>query len=120
MRSFPPAPLYDGCCAWVVETLHRSGSVSAMGAKLYATFVAAGLAPPELRLEAICGGPERDPEALRLLADVAVTLAPAAERLGVPGVDGDPTTLFDRMYAEAVANGSVIFARSEVGAWTRV
>ena len=51
VRSFPPVPIYDRCCAWVIEEEGKRGADMHMGIKLYATFLAAGpgagFPPPE-------------------------------------------------------------------------
>jgi ubiquinone/menaquinone biosynthesis C-methylase UbiE len=44
--SFPAVPTFERCCRWGFETLRLHGTESRMGAKLHATFVAAGLPPP--------------------------------------------------------------------------
>ncbi len=53
-RSFPSASIYDTCCRWIIETLRLLGAERYMGIKLHATFVAAGLPAPSMRLEAAC------------------------------------------------------------------
>ena len=45
-RSYPPVPLYDECCRWIVETMRLRGADMRMGIKLSGTFVAAGLPAP--------------------------------------------------------------------------
>jgi hypothetical protein len=119
-RSFPPAPNYDTCCRWSVETLRLMGTERHMGIKLHATFVAAGLPPPSMRLEAIIGGGAKSAVRLDLLADLVGTLSADMERLGVAtlaeiGID----TLAERMRAEVIASGSVIVSHPEIGAWAR-
>jgi ubiquinone/menaquinone biosynthesis C-methylase UbiE len=42
LGSFPPAPLYDRCCRWGLETLRLHDTETRMGMKLHPTFVAAG------------------------------------------------------------------------------
>jgi len=120
VRSSPPAPIYDRSCQWIVESVKRSGAEKNMGAKLYSTFVAAGLPPPTMRLEAAIGGPT-DLEPLVLIADIVGTILPAMEKFGIAtAAEVGPETLTDRMCAEAAANGSVVFGRSEIGAWSRL
>ena len=92
-----------------------------MGAKLAAAFVAAGLAAPCMGLQAVMGAGQNSSEAIQLTAGVAGTLLPAMERFGVAtAADVGIETLAERMIDEAVANASVIVARSEIGAWSRV
>jgi ubiquinone/menaquinone biosynthesis C-methylase UbiE len=120
IRSLPPAPTFDRCCRWASETMRRSGVEIHMGLKLHATFVAAGLPAPTMRLEAMIGGGDHAAAPLRIIAGLARTLLPEAERLGVSEADGtDPDTLFDAMYDEVRANGSVVVGNLQLGAWSR-
>ena len=120
-RSFPPAPLYDRCCRWIVETLRSFGNETRMGKKLHSTFMAAGLPAPSMGLEAMVGGGEKGAEGLRLVADIVETMLPAMEAEGVATAgEIGLETLATRMIEEAVANDSVIVGRYEIGAWTRV
>ena len=92
-----------------------------MGPLLHQTFVAAGLAPPTMRLQGVIGGAANSTDVLHLLADVMVTMLPEMERLGVASArDVEPDTLVDRMRDEALATGSVTMRSLEVGAWARV
>jgi hypothetical protein len=52
----PPAPIYDSCNHWIIETFKRLGTETQMGAKLYAAFVAAGLPAPAMQASSIIGG----------------------------------------------------------------
>jgi len=120
-RSFPPAPLYDRCCRWIVETLRSVGNETQMGKKLHSTFMTAGLPAPSMGLEAMIGGGEKGAEGLRLVADIVETMLPAMEREGVATAgEIGLETLATRMIEEAVTNDSVIVGRYEIGAWTRV
>ncbi len=120
-RSFPPVPTYDQCCRWVDATLRLLGADTRMGIKLHSAFVAAGLPAPSMRLEAVIAGDTKSSEHLHLIADVAATLLPEIERLGVAtAADVNIDTLIARMSTEMAANGSVIVGRSEIGAWSRV
>lgn len=120
IRSMPPAPTFDRCCRWTSETIRRSGAETNMGMKLHATFVAAGLPAPAMLLEAMLGGGEHASAPLRIVAELARTLLPEAERLGVDEAAGtDLGTLFDTMYDEVQANGSVVVGTLQVGAWSR-
>lgn len=121
LGSFPPAPLYDQCCRWCVETLRLHGTETGMGSRLHATFVAAGLPPPSMRLEALIGGGANSFPLLQLVADLIATLLPEMERLGVAtAAEVGLETLFERLCHEAVATSGVRFGHDQVGAWTRV
>lgn len=120
-RSFPPAPTYDRCCRWCVETLRGLDTETQMGMKLPATFVAAGLPPPSARLAAVVGAGENCDDVVELLSGLIGTLAADAERLGVATAEEiDLETLAQRMKAEISANGSAIIGYYQIGAWTRV
>ena len=120
-RSFPPAPTHDRCSGWIRETLRLSGADTRMGTKMFSAFVAAGLPAPAMRLETLVAGGANNTDPLRMIADLAGSLAAEMERLGVAtAADLDLETLAERMIGEAAAAGSVILSRFEVGAWSRV
>lgn len=120
LGSFPPAPTYDRCCHWGVETLRLHGTETRMGTKLHSTFVAAGLPPPSMRLEALVGGGTNSLPLLQLLAELVATLLPEMERLGVAmAADVRVETLVERMRSEVLATSSVIFGHYQIGAWSR-
>jgi SAM-dependent methyltransferase len=119
VRSIPPAPAFDTACRWMSETIRLSGAEIHMGAKLHSTFIAAGLAAPTMRLEALLGSGEQASRRLQLFADLARTLLPAAERLGVgPAADIDLEALLETMSDEVRANGCLVVGHFQVGAWS--
>jgi SAM-dependent methyltransferase len=119
--SFPPAPTYDRCCAWIVETFRKVGTSPQMGLSLYSAFLNAGLPAPTMALQALVGGGDNRLSGLDLVADLATTLAPVMEQMGVATIaELEPATLYERMRAEVAANGGVVVGRYEVGAWSRV
>lgn len=120
-RSSPPASIFDDCRTWVSETIRLSGHEIHMGAKLHSTFVAAGLPAPTMRLEALVGGGERASGPLQLMAAIARSVLPAAQRLGVAGAAGvDPETLFERMSNEVQAKNSFVTGLFQIGAWSQL
>ena len=117
--SHPPAPLFDATCRWLSETIRRSGA-DVRGTNLYGTFRRAGLGTPTMRLDALIGG-GHDAEPIDQVANLAMTVAAAAETYGVATIaDLDLETLRDRLRAEAEATDSVLIAHTEVGAWVRL
>ena len=121
VQSLPPAPTYDQCCRWCIDTLQLLGAETRMGSKLYAAFVDAGLPAPLMRLEAIIAGGANSSDRLYLAAELARTLLPAMERLGVATAnDLNIETLAARMQNEVVVNGSTIIGHWQIGAWSRV
>jgi 2-polyprenyl-3-methyl-5-hydroxy-6-metoxy-1,4-benzoquinol methylase len=120
-RSVPPAATYDCCCGWIRETFRRAGTDSDMAAKLYATFVRAGLATPSMRMQTFIGGGASCTDFLQAVADLIRTLTPTMERLDVAtATEIEVATLADRLSREATANCSVIIGRSDIAAWSRV
>jgi SAM-dependent methyltransferase len=118
-RSRPPAPTYDRCCRWIVETFRRSGIETNMGLSLDAAFRAAGLAAPTMHLEAVVGGTEGGLDWSHQVIELVVTMLPEIQNRGVAtAAEVDVETLEQRMRREIEA-GSVIVSRWEVGAWSR-
>jgi SAM-dependent methyltransferase len=121
LTSLPAVPSYDRCCRWGVDTLRLHGTETRMGAKLHSTFVAAGLPPPAMRLEALVGGGANSSDILSLMADLITTLLPEMERLGIAtAADVELETLVARMSNEAIATSSTILGHFQIGAWSRV
>jgi 2-polyprenyl-3-methyl-5-hydroxy-6-metoxy-1,4-benzoquinol methylase len=118
-RSFPPVAAYDQGWHLVDETFRRSGADPLMGIKLHATFLAAGLPAPTMRLEAVIAGGASASDQVHFEMDVARTLLPEMKRLGVATAadDEDVAQLPDRVLDEAAATESVIVGRAEIAAW---
>jgi len=121
VRSEPPAPIYDRCCRWIVDTFDRVGTGANMSARLHRAFVSAGLPPPAMRMQTVIGDAVSAAEWLRAVAEIAIVLAPAMEQQGVAtsaDIGGD--TLADRVVQEVAAAGGIVIGRAEIGAWARV
>ena len=121
VRSDPPAPTYDRCCRWIVETFERARTGTNTSAKLRRHFITAGLGAPAMRLQAVIGDAVSAADWLRAVAELAIVLAPAMAQHGVATADeigGD--TLADRILREVADNNSTIVGRAEIGAWVRV
>jgi 2-polyprenyl-3-methyl-5-hydroxy-6-metoxy-1,4-benzoquinol methylase len=120
LKSIPPAPTFDRCCGWGLETLNLHGTETRMGSKLHSTFVEAGLAAPSMRLEALLGGGSNAAEVLRLMVDLTQTLLPEMERLGVAtAAEVGAETLYERMQSEVVATETLLIGHFQIGAWSR-
>ena len=117
VRSYPPVAAYDHGWDLVDETFRRSGADPLMGIKLHATFVAAGLPAPTLRMESVIAGGATCSDQVHFEMDVVATLISEMERLGIAN-DIDIDTLADRVLNAATTTNSVIIGRSEIGAWT--
>jgi SAM-dependent methyltransferase len=121
VRSVPAAPTYDRCCRWIIAAATSGGSNWNMADKLHGVFLAAGLPAPTMRMKTFVGGGTEVGEWLRAVAELAETLLPAMEKFGVAtAAEVDVATLLERMTQEVAETKSVIFGRSEIGAWTRV
>jgi SAM-dependent methyltransferase len=118
--SFPPALLHDRCCAWAMAAIHRSGTETNMGLKLYSTFVAAGLPEPTMRVEVPIAGGAQVGTMLEQVAGLVDSLAPAMERHGVATAEEiGSESLLQRLQDEARTEKSVILGRLQVGCWSR-
>jgi SAM-dependent methyltransferase len=121
LKSVPTMPVFEQCGRWGMETLRRHGTEMAMGTRLHAAFMGAGLGAPRMRLEARVGGAPTILPWLRSFADLLGVLAPEMERLGVATAkELDIETLADRLCAEAASLGSLVISHYQVGAWIRV
>jgi ubiquinone/menaquinone biosynthesis C-methylase UbiE len=119
-RSFPPVPLYDRCCKWLVEAMERSGADTRMGIKLYSAFLAAGFPAPVTRLHSVIGGGMNASDQVQLNTDLVATLASDIVRLGIAteaeiGIE----TLTERVIEEVTRRDCVVVGREEIGAWSR-
>jgi SAM-dependent methyltransferase len=120
VRSEPPAPTYDRCCRWIIDSFDRAGTTTNMSARLHRAFVSAGLPPPAMRMQTVIGDAVTAADWLRGAAELAIVLAPTMEQHGVAtaaeiGVD----TLSDRLIQEVTAGGGIVVGRADVGAWVR-
>jgi hypothetical protein len=92
-----------------------------MAARLYQTFVDAGLRAPSMRMQTFVGGGAGCMDWLQAVAELVGSLLPAMERLGVTtAAEVDIETLAERLRREVTASDSVIIGRSEIGVWSRV
>ena len=116
--AHPMTPLWTQVRSWFLETCERAGIASRMGLSLHATFVAAGLPAPELRLECtVRGGVEAPAWAW---ANVIRGVLPLMERLGVASVaEVQPDALAQRLLDDVRASNGVVIAPPMVGAWAR-
>lgn len=121
LSSFPPVATYDQCSRWGADAMRLHGTETRMGSKLHATFVAAGLPSPTLRLEALAvAGMESIPW-LRSFKDLIVTLLPEIERCGVATANEvSAGTLVERMSKQADESSSVFIGHHQFAAWVTV
>lgn len=120
VRSDPAVPAYDRSCAWLAQTLARSGADPRLGAKLAALMHAAGLPAASLHVESIASAGPDGAGLATYTVDLARTLLPAALRLGiVTAEEADIDTLAARIGKEMIASGATVVGRAEFGVWTR-
>ena len=113
----PMTPLWTQIRAWALATIERGKVSPRMGLSLYATFLAADLPPPELRLECAVGGGD----IAWGWANVMRGLAPLMERLGITTaaeLQGD--TLAERLQDELRAAHGIVILPPMIGAWARL
>ena len=72
-------------------------------------------------LQALVGGGTDKLSGIDLIGDLATTMAPVMEQMGVvTRADLRPETLLDGMRREVTDKASVVVGRYEVGAWSRL
>jgi hypothetical protein len=114
----PMTPLWSQARAWFLQTLERVGVAPRIGLSLHASFLAAGLPTPELRLEcAVMGGTEPPAWAW---AQVVCGVLPLMEQTGIATTaDVQPDTLAQRLQDDVVASNGIVIGPPLVGAWAR-
>jgi len=117
-RSVPAMPLWQQCGEWIKETFRRAGVDLQMGPRLHATFLHAGLPPPQMQLQARIGGAPDFP-AHEYIADIVASLLPTMERCGVAtaaavGIE----TLAARLRQEMSNLDGVMILPPLIGAWS--
>ena len=118
-KTVPPAAVVDDVRAWLLDTFARAGIELEMGPKLYAIFRAAGLKPPQMRVDGFIGGAESI--APTLVANVARMLMPQAEALGaISAKEVRIDTLEERMRADLARTSGVMSTPLVIGAWARL
>lgn len=119
-RCLPPSRAYEQACEWIRQALLRSGADDVLGTKLPVVFAAAGLPTPALGLEALIATGPAARDAVCLITELATTLRPDIERLGLVAADDpDFAELAESILTDLGPRGTVV-GRAEVGAWTTV
>ena len=120
VRSIPEGPEFRKSIQYLLETFARAGFDLDMGGKLFATFLAAGLPPPQMVASARVEGGAKSP-VYDYMANTLRSLLPMTERLGVAtAAEVDVDGAAERLRREAVENNACIMLPPLVGAWTRV
>jgi ubiquinone/menaquinone biosynthesis C-methylase UbiE len=118
--AWPPSPLWQTIGYWWREVQLRAGLDPQMGLKLYSAFVQAGLPAPQLRNDiALDGGPQSP--FYDWIAATTRSIVPGLAALGVVTPETVAIeTLEDRLRAEVVEGGGVLFIPPLIGAWARL
>jgi ubiquinone/menaquinone biosynthesis C-methylase UbiE len=118
-KTVPAAPLIDQIRDWMLDAFAQAGIEMEMGHKLYQTFKAAGLPPPQMEIDGFIGGEEDISPAL--FANVVRLLVPQLEALGVASAEQvQVETLEERMRADLARTGGVMSTPLLIGAWARL
>jgi SAM-dependent methyltransferase len=119
VRCYPPAPFHEQAVRWTTPPPGAPGPDVDMGPKLFATFLAAGLSAPQLRLNAPIGGGPSWP-GYGYLASTLRSLLPFLVQLGVVESGAvDLETAEARLRDEVVAQNGVQILPAVIGAWAR-
>lgn len=119
-RAYPPAELHEQLARLMTPPPGAPGPDVDMGPKLFRTFIAAGLAAPQLRHDTPIGGGQQW-SGFRYLTDTVRNLLPFLTRVGAVtpdqiGID----TLEERLRSEVVDRDGIQLLPPLIGAWTRV
>ena len=118
-RTIPPAPVVEQTREWFIGAFERVGIELQMGSKLHATFEAAGLQPPHMRLDGVIGGAQSI--APMLMAGVMRSLMPQLEASGVATAqEMQIETLEERMRLDLMLSGGIMQTSLLIGAWSRL
>jgi SAM-dependent methyltransferase len=119
-RTWPESALFERVLGWMEQAFVRTGADIRMGMRLHASFVAAGLPVPGLRLDAAIGSGPGHP-AYTAIAEVTRSLLPVLAKFGIASAaEVDADTLRDRLEADLVSKGGAVVAPNLIGAWSRV
>ncbi|WP_375001793.1 class I SAM-dependent methyltransferase [Aeromicrobium sp. CTD01-1L150] len=109
-------PLWETVRGWILEAFDRGGVHSRMGPSLFAAFRSAGLADPEVVMEAPVGGGARSPAFG--WANIVEALLPVMERLGITTAqEADVETLTARLDEAISAYDGLVMGPPMYGAW---
>ena len=116
--SMPAAPTFERAAGWMNKTLSATGARIQLGLELYPVFVAAGLPPPQLRMDTVIAGGADFP--YEIIAAAIQSLMPVMEKLKIAtAAEVAIPTLAARMRDEVVAGKGVALSPALVGAWSR-
>ena len=117
LAQAPESPLFAQFRQWITDGFKSAGAELDTGSKLYATFLQAGLRPPQMvSAQLVHNGHE--PTGYEHATQVLRSLLPTLERNGVATASEiEIDTLANRLREDAVARHAVMFAPRLVSAW---
>lgn len=119
LAATPESPLFARYRRWIVDGFTSAGAELDTGSKLYATFLQAGLPPPQMvSAQLVHSGHE--PTGYEHATQVLRSLLPTLERNGIATArEIEIDMLAERLREDAVAHHAVMFTPRLVGAWAR-
>ena len=118
-RSVPEGPLFRECVARIIGTFERAGFETDMGAKLFRTFLDAGMRAPQMIVSNHAGGGPQSP-VYDYISETMRSLLPMTERVGIAtAAEVAVDTLAERLRRETVEQRGCIMLPPLVGAWAR-
>lgn len=117
-RSVPATQTLDRAAGWMKATFKATGARIQEGLELYSIFVAAGLLPPRMRIDALIVGGADFP--YHIVTATIQSLLPVMEKLKIAtAAEVELATLSQRMRDEVVASNGVALSPALIGAWSR-
>jgi hypothetical protein len=120
-RSHPPVPIWDRCCALVIDAIAAGGAEIASGSRIPSIFANAGLPAPSLAMTTLVGAGANSHVVVSRLANLVVSLLPTLQERGLAAPNElDPERLAQQIADDVAASASFVAAGSEVTAFARL
>ena len=108
-RALPSTPLVSQALKWLREAFMRSGIEPALGPRLWALLLEAGLRPLAMMGVQPHFGPD-DPDGAYILAGIVRTVVPLMERTGVATAAEVGPDTFEKRLSDDLAASEAVFA----------
>jgi len=116
--SHPRVPLWEQIGQWILSVFGRAGIHADMGAKLYPSFIEAGLPGPRLRYFRAAGGGIEHRPLYRHYCDMVRSILPKLEEHRIASREEiQIDTLSERLENAIVASHAQVFSMPLVAAW---
>jgi len=120
LQSHPAVGLWHQTGEWIWETFRRAKIHDDMGAKLYSTFLEAGLPEPQMRYVRAVGGGAVAKALCNHYADMIRSILPRMESFKIAcAQDIQVDTLAARMESAIAVSKAQVYSMPMVVAWTR-